>query len=464
MSVLEGWLEKSPPLNKAGSLLKGFKRRWFVLTSSQLSYYSSTNTKAAAKGTIPLHVVVEVEVNHTWPGSKQAKHPHVFVVKTVDDGGRWYYLSAASEPLMRQWAEAIRATCVKTIMINCSDRDATLIANTHNGLLTIDTRLISEASLAVTVDASISSTTLDILQQAVTKAYTGVAPLDEFVLVMMDRREVDIRVLDATACPLMLQQGEPSGRLLVTQRANAKDILRQLALRAEEARSDQAQQLAFAIRFLGTQDWTGTDLQPTDLLKVYDTLRKRPQGLDSGLTLTVADTAVRVSAETDNSSRGWTVISEVSFVDLVAVHSHKRALLLAVTTSNSNVMKIHAFRCGHADIATHIHYAINTQRTQVSARIERAQARRKAYNGSIKVKQASNPGLDNSTWNAAVMDDDLYLLLTTAGVALREDNWDDLELQLNEQYNRTILRLDTMDALDSSQQDMNLTDAGDVEI
>ena len=59
------------------------------------------------------------------------------------------------------------------------------------------------------------------------------------------------------------------------------------------------------------------------------------------------------------------------------------------------------------------------------------------------------------------------LLLTTAGVALRDEDWSDLELQLNEHHNRSILRLDTIDALDltsMTQPDMNVTDAGDIEI
>jgi hypothetical protein len=59
------------------------------------------------------------------------------------------------------------------------------------------------------------------------------------------------------------------------------------------------------------------------------------------------------------------------------------------------------------------------------------------------------------------------LLLTTAGVALRDDDWADLELQLNEHHNRSILRLDTMEALDltdMTEPDMDVTDTGDIEI
>ncbi|KAJ3444284.1 ribosomal protein S6 KINASE [Anaeramoeba flamelloides] len=88
-------------LVKRGALIKSWKKRWFVIRGSVLSYYKSKTAKFP-KGLIPLTPGVTVEI--TKKGRKK------FVFSVTIPQKRTFFISASSEEDRKEWMEAISDT------------------------------------------------------------------------------------------------------------------------------------------------------------------------------------------------------------------------------------------------------------------------------------------------------------------------------------------------------------------
>lgn len=102
----EGWC------TKLGYVFKTWKRRWFVLKGSTITYFTSPNGKL--KGTISLD-------GSTFKVDKDSKKPNSFTITTP---GRVYYIFADLKEEATAWINAIQiANCEKITKVGIDDFD-----------------------------------------------------------------------------------------------------------------------------------------------------------------------------------------------------------------------------------------------------------------------------------------------------------------------------------------------------
>ncbi|XP_078083029.1 oxysterol-binding protein 2-like isoform X1 [Mustelus asterias] len=123
-----GWLHKWT------NYLKGYQRRWFVLSNGLLSYYSSTCSPSCS-GLHPgggpmggtLAMGTQAEMGHTCRGTINLATAHIDVEDSctfvLSDSGRTYHLKASSEVERQRWVTALELAKSKAIrmMNNQSD-------------------------------------------------------------------------------------------------------------------------------------------------------------------------------------------------------------------------------------------------------------------------------------------------------------------------------------------------------
>ncbi|XP_072354077.1 oxysterol-binding protein 2 isoform X1 [Scyliorhinus torazame] len=124
----KGWLHKWT------NYLKGYQRRWFVLSNGLLSYYSSTSSPSCG-GLHPggglmggtLAMGTQAEMGHTCRGTINLATAHIDVEDSctfvLSDSGRTYHLKASSEVERQRWVTALELAKSKAIrmMNNQSD-------------------------------------------------------------------------------------------------------------------------------------------------------------------------------------------------------------------------------------------------------------------------------------------------------------------------------------------------------
>ncbi|XP_048467264.1 oxysterol-binding protein 2-like isoform X2 [Rhincodon typus] len=124
----KGWLHKWT------NYLKGYQRRWFVLSNGLLSYYSSTCSPSCS-GLHPgggpmggtLAMGTQAEMGHTCRGTINLATTHIDIEDSctfvLSDSGRTYHLKASSEVERQHWVTALELAKSKAIrmMNNQSD-------------------------------------------------------------------------------------------------------------------------------------------------------------------------------------------------------------------------------------------------------------------------------------------------------------------------------------------------------
>jgi len=99
IAIKEGWVLKqgAPPW-------RTWKKRWLVLTKSGLTYFKVTKEKPELKGSVPISLVVLVDVFDN-------RRKNAYVVETA---ARQYYFATRTEQEMKEWMTVIRALQEKT--------------------------------------------------------------------------------------------------------------------------------------------------------------------------------------------------------------------------------------------------------------------------------------------------------------------------------------------------------------
>ncbi|KAJ3448919.1 ribosomal protein S6 KINASE [Anaeramoeba flamelloides] len=97
----KGQIIKQGYLVKQGHVVKNWKKRWFVISGSVLSYYKSKNGKFP-KGLIPLTHGITLEL------AKKRRKKWVFAITIPQQ--RTFYISAASEEERDEWMKSIQNT------------------------------------------------------------------------------------------------------------------------------------------------------------------------------------------------------------------------------------------------------------------------------------------------------------------------------------------------------------------
>jgi len=111
--VREGYLIKQ------GQKIKNWKRRWFTLSSSALTYREEEST--AAKGIIYMAEVILARRSCKYPDKK-----FLFEVITKK---RTYYMMASSQDEMTSWTDALTNILIPDMNNNCNNSDASSLSS-----------------------------------------------------------------------------------------------------------------------------------------------------------------------------------------------------------------------------------------------------------------------------------------------------------------------------------------------
>ncbi|XP_067911389.1 oxysterol-binding protein 2-like isoform X6 [Heterodontus francisci] len=123
-----GWLHKWT------NYLKGYQRRWFVLSNGLLSYYSSTCSPSCS-GLQPgggpmggtLAMGTQAEMGHTCRGTINLATAHIDVEDSctfvLSDSGHTYHLKASSEVERQRWVTALELAKSKAIRMMSNQSD-----------------------------------------------------------------------------------------------------------------------------------------------------------------------------------------------------------------------------------------------------------------------------------------------------------------------------------------------------
>jgi len=117
LSIHEGWLTKSPPLESQNLIFKArWRKRWVVLQQGSLSeqyslLYYTDDSKNKLKGTINLNHCMNISSNLILEVEKKSQ-PYMFSLSTPD---RVYHFSSDSKQLTQNWVEIISNACRRNI-------------------------------------------------------------------------------------------------------------------------------------------------------------------------------------------------------------------------------------------------------------------------------------------------------------------------------------------------------------
>lgn len=111
--VREGYLIKQ------GQKIKNWKRRWFTLSSSALTYREEETT--AAKGIIYMADVILARRSCKYPDKK-----FLFEVITKK---RTYYMMASSQDEMTSWTDALTSILIPDLNNHCNNSDASSLSS-----------------------------------------------------------------------------------------------------------------------------------------------------------------------------------------------------------------------------------------------------------------------------------------------------------------------------------------------
>ncbi|XP_063690072.1 pleckstrin homology-like domain family B member 1 isoform X1 [Bolinopsis microptera] len=117
--ILNAPIVREGYLIKQGQKIKNWKRRWFTLSSSALTYREEEST--AAKGIIYMAEVILARRSCKYPDKK-----FLFEVITKK---RTYYMMASSQDEMTTWTDALTTILIPEIHNNCNNSDASSLSS-----------------------------------------------------------------------------------------------------------------------------------------------------------------------------------------------------------------------------------------------------------------------------------------------------------------------------------------------
>ncbi|EGD77799.1 hypothetical protein PTSG_08889 [Salpingoeca rosetta] len=370
--IRAGFLDKSPPLNKAGSAFKGYKRRWFVLRSdsSSLNYYETSNTKKRPKGSINMTEVVKIEGYQTWPGSSKAKHPWVFTIETLK--GRVYYLSASSEESMQSWVAKLQETFQFFLLTNNAEESmhaTQALQNYSNGVIPVNVSLISTASITATVQVDESTTGRQLIALACRKTDARGDP-DMFGLVRVDASGTTCERVFADDRPLDLLRRCPTHTIYVVSREDLPFALKLIKGNTAAPAAEEKGQSLVAVKFLGCRTITHdmdeegvgevtSGLSRQDLHAIADAMKKSPATGTDNLVLMVSQDGVKVMRKReDEAKRPYTVLLEHTYLQITDCFDMDKLFVYTVAINPTTTPKtlVYVFKCSDVKETTKLRF------------------------------------------------------------------------------------------------------------
>eukprot|EP00053_Salpingoeca_punica_P009366 m.83921 g.83921 ORF g.83921 m.83921 type:complete len:460 (-) comp14995_c0_seq1:282-1661(-) len=319
--VLSSWLEKSPPLNKAMSSLKGFKRRFFVLrhNSTNIEYYAAQGDESQLKGVIDMQTVVSVNGNEKWPGGHADKHPWVFAIEVLS--GRVYYLSAETEALMNDWVWNLNETFKFFLRTNNgqvrrASSSALLpdIILVHTNLVGVRKPFISLPGTETTTAAEVVKTSLGAISMPLTEA-------PNYVLANVNKDKETAETVKPTDFPLKVLCADAFAKLYLVHKDEAKFVLK-LIQQVEDQHKDKKDKM-WDLRYLGSLALpVSRDLdRPPSIQQVsqgIEQMKKRGQVRDAEVHVVVDLDGIKVLTATGNPRKPYGVMAQHSLYTITS--------------------------------------------------------------------------------------------------------------------------------------------------
>eukprot|EP00055_Hartaetosiga_balthica_P013537 m.70012 g.70012 ORF g.70012 m.70012 type:complete len:460 (-) comp8295_c1_seq4:139-1518(-) len=365
--VMAGYLEKSPPIGK-GSILKGVKRRWFVLRSdtAQFSYYVDTDTKKPPKGEINMADVVKVEGYQKWPLGKKEKHPWVFTIENVK--GRVFFLSTGTEESMKKWVSKLSQTFEDFLSHN-NDTIATRESRTlsfSDGVVTVDLSLVEGLTLPeMSVQIDDRTSQYDLLVLLCKK---NDLDYQNYALVVVDATQLFFQCASTMSDPpLALLRKHNSRKLYLIHKDEVPITLPLIKAQQEQAVEKSCEQLysdifegqRFEVKYIGCETTQLKEEGSAGLVsreKLQKHIEHMKKNSSQEVKLEVSQNGIRVWRPTPSPKRPYSIVVEHSLFTVLDCFNFEKvfAYLMLVNNGELSLQRLYAFKCADKAMATKI--------------------------------------------------------------------------------------------------------------
>jgi hypothetical protein len=310
--LLSSWLEKSPPLNMVTSMLKGSKRRFFVLRQDSciIEYLVSPAADAPVKGTIDMQTVVAVTGDLKWPCGHADQKPWVFSIEVL--GGRIYYLAADTEHDMREWVFNLNEIFKFFLRVNNGQVRRASGSFLLPDIILVHTNLIGVRKLFVSLPGSDSTTAQKIVADVLNAVMMAPTEAPNYVLANVNKERETAVTLDPNEHPMQVLCSDSFAKLYLVHRDEAKFILK--LIQTFEDQHNDTKGAAWDLRYLGSLALPVSrelDRPPTiqEVLSGIELMKKRGQVRDADVRLLVDLDGIKVLTATGNPRKPYGVMT-----------------------------------------------------------------------------------------------------------------------------------------------------------